>query len=65
MFYNYYDKSGRHQWRTYCDTCHALVDDTAPGKDKLSWENRKSEICPKCGGQLYDPDAPKWSPPIR
>jgi hypothetical protein len=48
----YYEKGGRRQRRTYCDSCHALVDDTAPGKDKLPWANRNSEICPQCGGKM-------------
>jgi cytochrome c5 len=65
MIQQYYDKSGRRQYQTWCDTCHAQVDDTGPGKDKLPWDNRKTEICPKCKGMIHNPDAPKWNPPIR
>jgi hypothetical protein len=63
MIEHYHEKGGRRQRRTWCDSCHALVDDTGPGKDKLPWENRKSDICPVCGGKIFDPEAPKWSPP--
>jgi RNase P subunit RPR2 len=64
MIENYYDKSGRHQWRTYCDTCHALVGDTAPLKEHLSRQDSISNTCPKCGGKIVDSEAPEWSPPI-
>jgi rRNA maturation endonuclease Nob1 len=53
MTEQYYEKGGRRQWRTYCDSCKALVDDSGPGMDKLPWANRQSGICPYCGGQIY------------
>ncbi|GHU88643.1 hypothetical protein FACS189476_06110 [Spirochaetia bacterium] len=62
---SYYDKDGRRQWRTYCDSCHALFGDTAPMKDNLPRENQISEICPVCKGKIFNPDAPKWNPSIR
>jgi hypothetical protein len=69
MTENYYEKYGRNQqrlqWKTYCDSCHALLGDTAPGKDHLPRENEKSNVCPICKGKIHDPDAPKWSPKIQ
>jgi len=66
MTENYFETYGqnqkRRQSRTYCDSCHALVDDTGPCKEHLPRENQISNKCPVCGGKIHDPDAPKWSP---
>jgi hypothetical protein len=62
MIEYYNEKNGRRQWRIYCDTCHAPLGDTGPGKDHVPWGT--DEICPKCNGKIHDPDAPKWSPKI-
>jgi len=59
---NYYDKDGRHQWRIYCDTCHALLGDSAPGEDHAP--RGTDNMCPKCNGKIHDDNAPKWSPKI-
>lgn len=52
MIETYY-KDGRLQWRTYCSTCHALIDDTAPMAEH-DRDSLISGICPCCGGNLHD-----------
>lgn len=47
-----YYKDGRKQWRCYCDTCKALVGDTAPGEYHLPRSNELENICPFCGKSL-------------
>jgi hypothetical protein len=48
------------EYKTYCDTCHTIVNDSAPGQIKLPWS--AGNICPYCKGKIDDPDAPKWGP---
>jgi hypothetical protein len=59
MIDNYYEKNGRRQYRVYCDTCHALVGDTGPGKKHLPRSNQIDNICPICRGKIFVDDAPK------
>jgi len=63
MTEQYFEKGGRRQWRTYCDTCHALLGDTGPMKDHLPWGIGNE--CPHCHGKIFDDKAKPWSPPIR
>jgi hypothetical protein len=65
MIYNYYDKNSRQHYRTYCDSCHALIGDTAPMKEHLPRSNEISDVCPLCQEKIHDPATPKWNPPIR
>lgn len=62
-----YYKDGRLQWRTYCSTCHALIDDTAPMAEH-DRDSLISGICPRCGGKLHDDKKDKLftfpSPPV-
>jgi len=53
MIKYYKDKQGRRYWQTYCETCQKLVGDNGHGKEDLPWENKKSEICPVCGGPIF------------
>jgi hypothetical protein len=63
----YYEKYGRNQkrpqHRIFCDSCHALIGDSGPGKDSVPWGT--DNICPICNGKIHDPNAPKWSPKPR
>ena len=59
MIEHYYEKGKirRRQYRIYCDTCHALISDSGPGKDKLPWGT--DNVCPKCKGEIHKDEPPK------
>lgn len=47
-----YFRDGRRQWRYYCDTCKALIGNTAPGESHLPRSNELQNICPICGKEI-------------
>jgi len=61
MTKTYKTKHRPFEYRLYCDSCHALLSDSAPGKEKLPWGN-PDNICPKCKGKINNPDVPEWEP---
>jgi len=53
-----YYKGGRKQWKYYCDSCKALIGDTAPGENHLPQSNQIENICPRCGKAITKKDNP-------
>ena len=53
-----YYKDGRKQWKYYCYSFKALIGDTAPDEEHLSWATEHDNICPKCGEEITKKDTP-------
>jgi rubrerythrin len=47
-----YYKDGRTHWRYYCDSCEALIGDTAPMAQHLLRDDETNNHCPICGGKI-------------
>lgn len=48
-----YFKDNRKHYRTYCDSCNALLDDTSPLSIHISRDVLSKNICPYCNNKIF------------